>query len=109
MCRQPDVSKWEHFRTKNLKASLLSLLRFCGLFDVEEGDGRAVTHAAEDAAGRVKEVRRGVELGDLACVEDTDAVVSYDRPQAVYRFGENMMSNMDGSDDERNTYEQCTG
>ena len=83
MCRQPDVSKWEHFRAKNLEGSLFSLLRFFGLFDVAERDGRAVAHAAEDAAGRVEEVRRGVELGDLACVEHADPVVTDDRAQPI--------------------------
>ena len=79
MCRQPDVSKWEHFRAKNLEGSLFSLLRFFGLFDVAERNGRAVAHAAEDTAIHVEQVRGRVELGDLARVEDTYPVVANNR------------------------------
>ena len=102
MCRQPDVSKWEHFRAKNLEGSLFSLLRFFGLFDVAERDGGAVAHAAEDAVGPVEELLWGVELlketsamysGALendrstdryiSRVENEDAIVRNDRAQTV--------------------------
>ena len=70
----------------------LCLVRLLDLFrqlDVVERDRRPVAHAAEDALRHVEQVLRRVLLGDLTCVEDTDAIVSYDRPQAVYRFGGN--------------------
>ena len=58
---------------------LLRFLDFFGGFDIPKGDRRTVAHAAEDTAGCVEEVRRGVELGDLAHVEDTYPVVANDR------------------------------
>lgn len=59
------------------------LLSFVGHLDVAERDRRPFAHAAEDTLRNVIQVSRGVELGDLACVEDADTVVSNDCAQAV--------------------------
>ena len=52
-------------------------------FDLIKCDATTFAHAAEDTTGCVEEVRRGVELGNLARIEYADPVVTDDGTQPI--------------------------